>query len=327
MSLSTPLRRALALTLALWAFACADSSDPLGAEPLLDAAAADGGDAGASGPGRAYFVLPDQAETFGELPWPNDLARLETSDGSLGNLDLSTLREATRGDTVRDYLDGLSEVEGWSPSTAVYFRFGRAVEAGSVPASAAASLTSEASVFLADIDPESPTHGARVPVEVFLQSEATRYWEGPTLAAVPVPGARLRPGGRYLAVLTRAVVPASGDVFTRDEDLERLLAGEDQGRYARAAARYGDLGAELASLGIDPSEVLNLAVFTVGDPAAYFQARVDALATQPTPSAPLESWSSHSTGSGFRVASASVSLPLFQEGEYPYAQRGGAIPL
>lgn len=277
---------------------------------------------------RAHFTLPDEGE-FWELPWPNDLLREPTEDGTLGPLDLSGLRAGIRGDMLRAYIDGVSGLAGWSPTTPVYFFFDEAVDIGTVPRTPSDTLLATASVFMLDIDPESPEFRQRIPVQVFLQRTATqRYWEGPTLAMQPVPGRLLRRGGRYLAVVTTGAQPVSSASFVRSPDLEALLAGESEGRFADAARRYAPVGPDMgALLGIDPESVLNLAVFTVGDPRAYFAERVDALASIDTPSVDAASWNDDSAGEGYDVAIANIPLPLFQSGTYPYELGGGAIPL
>ncbi len=306
-------------------------------EPLTfpDAGNPDGGgDSGIApdawmdpGPPRAIFVAPRDGavEGFFDLPWPSDL-RL----GPEGTPDLTGFPNPGFVDLLDAYLTAIaSRQRGYSTNGAVYFRFSRSVDLGSVPGEPAATLAEGASVFLVDVDPESPRRGERHPCIVEYEERQTLFWPGRTLTIRPVPGIPLAGGRTYAAVVLRGVRPAEGGTFARDEDLEAALGAGGDDAVARVRDHLGPALLALEASGVPRDEVLSLAVFTTQDPTAIGFAIRDWLRDEGSPHAvpTFDGWAPGTGGRGIVEVLGRYTAPIFQEGEVPYAVEGGAIEL
>jgi len=307
--------------LALLVVACDSGSVP---DAGTDAAVPfDAGPPGAcaedEGENRAVFALPRGEATpgtFFDLPWPNDVRRTAT-----GSPDMAGFPNPRRNSFVSRYLDAIeSRLDGFGTNGAVYFRFSRAMDESSL---------SEATVFLIDVDPASPTVGERQPAVLHYQDCPSLFWQERTVAIRPVYGAPLGSSRRYAAVVTTGVRTASGDTPARDADFEALIGtgGDDAVEAARVV--YGDVFDTIEAAGTPRSDLLSLTVFTtvdaVGDTLAIRDWMVSSY-TEPT----VVDGSVEIRGESPRLTELEGLYgpsPIFQAGELPYAEAGGAIEL
>lgn len=279
-----------------------------------------------SGEARAVFVLRrDGSEPFFDLPFPSDLRR--TAEGGV---DLTGFPNPRSNTFVSRYLEAFPRrLRGFGTNGATYFRFSRSVAPSSLPATPEASLADGASVFLMDVDPASPDRGARHPIVVRYQDCQTRFWAPHTVALRPVYGLPLASARRYAAVVTRGVAPAEGGAFGTDADFEALLGGGGDDAVQRARAAYGDALDVIEGAGVARSELLAVTVFTTQDAVGELLAIRDwMVAEYPAPQV---------VDGSLSVVRASPALtevtgrygpsPIFQEGEVPYVEAGGAIEL
>ncbi|HJL19725.1 MAG TPA: hypothetical protein RMH99_28945 [Sandaracinaceae bacterium LLY-WYZ-13_1] len=321
------LRFALACTLAVALAGCDGALEP------LDAGTDDSGPGTDAGPPRcapepegdprAVFVAPRDGddEAFFDLPWPHDVRR--TAEGTV---DVSAFPNPRSNTFVRRYLDAMTaRLDGYATNGAVYFRFSHEVDPASLPAGASASLGEGASAFLIDVDPDSPDRGSRHAVRVHYQDCETRYWAPHTVAMRPVYGDPLASDRTYAAVITRGVVPADGGTFGRDADFDALVAGGGDDAVAAARAATGDALDVIADAGTPRDEVIAVTVFTTQDAIGETLAIRDWMVDE-YPMPDVTSLAVDRVAPALEQVSGTYGpSPIFQEGELPYAETGGAI--
>ena len=206
---------------------------------------------------RAIFELAADPMDFGAIPWPDDLYLDGEGRISAGALPGESATYAAYYESLRV---GFADLDGFGLVTPAFFYFDGALDEASLPAGPEASLTEEATAFLIDVDPASPTAFARVPVEVDFQVGPGR------LALRPDHGHPLRPGGRYAAIVTSGVQGTDGlplhaaesfaavrDAASRPED---ALLGE-------AYDHYNPVLTSLATNGVALESVAAMALFRV----------------------------------------------------------------
>jgi len=231
-------------------------------------------------------------------PWPDERLRDEG-----GALDLSGFpRGGDRG--LRDAaLGALEGVEGAGLTAPIFFAFDAPLDRASLP-SVEASVTDAASVFLVDVDPESPFSGERAPVDVAFLDDAGPFGGTNLLVVLPYPGIALRPRTLYAAVVTTAVRTRAG------APLEASGASSD-GPHARVDQALAAGGVEVAAR----------TVLRTADPTARLRAAVDqARAEEPLALAPPELVEAYDD---YCVYRSEVDMPVYQGGAPPYRARGG----
>lgn len=280
-----------------------------------------------TGAPRAVFALPRGGadEAFFDLPWPNDVRR--TAEGTI---DVSAFPNPRNNGFVGRYLEAMTaRLDGYGTNGAIYFRFSHEVDPDSLPRRPESSLRDGASVFLVDVDPDSPDRGARHAVVVHYQDCPTRYWGAHTVALRPVYGDPLASDRTYAAVVTRGVAPADGGTFGRSDDFEALVSGGGDAAVEAARAAYGDALDVIADGGVALDDVLAVSVFTTQDAIGETLAVRDWLVAEyPAPEVKADSVSVDRVAPAFTEISGTYGpSPIFQDGELPYAEAGdgGAI--
>ncbi len=270
----------------------------------------------------AYFTVPRQGveADFFTLPWPNDV-RLDP-DGTV-NLEGFPTDNAL----VSVYLSVFDkEVRGWGTNSAIYFRFSAGLDASSLPATAAETLLPDASAYLVDVDPDSPDYATRVPVEVIYGAAAGEYIGSNHLVLRPVAGFTLREATTYAAILDRTVRDGNDRPLRKALDFAYVMrdtAPEDPALEA-AWQGYAPLRAYLADQSIEPTDVLNAAVFTtqrIVDTMVRLRAAVYRDMDAP-PALPAD-LAYTGSGPGYHVYEGTYEAPVYQHGEVPYATEGG----
>lgn len=206
-------------------------------------------------PVTAIFAIPDvdPGDDFYALPFPND--RWREPDGTL---DLSRL--PTNSLLIDAYRAAAEELDGFGLNQAVFARFEGALDPDSLP-TPAESTGEDASVYLVDVDPESPDRGRRVPVHVRFRAEATPTLGGNHLVIRPYPGFGLAEGTTYAAVITERTRAAGGGDVLAPASFRALVGGG--GPDPALAAAYAPLLAWLDEPGGDDrGDVVSAAVFT-----------------------------------------------------------------
>lgn len=282
---------------------------------LFGAGCADEGPAG-----EAVFDLPrDGSEVaFFDLPWPSDVRR-----GEDGMVDVRAFPNPMRIGVLSAYLEAIStRLDGFGTNGAAYFRFTETVEEGSLPVTPAETTLPDASVFLIDVDPDSPERGTRHPAVVHYRDEPTIYWPEHTLAVRPVYGMPLAGGRTYAAVVTRDVRPVGGGRFRRSADFAELVDGGGDAAVEAARAVYGPALEAIEEAGVPREHLLSLAVFTTHDPTAGLVAVRDwMMDSYPTPEGRDDAWRfvPHPEEDRYTLVRGRYGpVPLFQSGEAPY---------
>lgn len=267
---------------------------------------------GTDEPEVALFTIPRDgvAQEFYELPYPNDLRR-----GDDGRLSLDGYPRPVP--LVNEYLDALETLDGFGTNAAMFVRFDAAIDTGRVPATAAASLSPDAAVYLVDVDPDSPARGQRHPVVFRFQAYAGWTIGANFLAALPAPGFPLRQQTTYALVVTRRLdtVPSP--------DFEAILAPDRpdvvlEPAVVRARTAYAPLIAWLDEPGGDErGDVTSAAVFTTQEVTSIMGRLRQRVRELPAPVArdvtaqPIEM-------SNFTWYDGIFDGPNFQTGQIPY---------
>ncbi len=266
---------------ALWA--CDESADGGGpdtvsdamdsVEPEQDQVTADDledPDSGKEIPTEDPYTEPSGAEAsfdvagsgFFDKPFPTDLRRTAS-----GRLNLTGFPNPYKLSLITQYVDKAQEaVDGFSPSSTVYFRFDAPLADNKFP-KLAETVTASSEVQLVNVTSGSPSYGRRIPVEMF-------YWdrEAPTpgyylepylLMARPLGGFPMAAGETYACMVLRDLRDASGKQLTPTPAVQDALV--------RAQGPLADSLAPLRTLltttdGPSVWDVAVATVFTVSNP-------------------------------------------------------------
>ncbi|MBN1945341.1 MAG: hypothetical protein JW797_06660 [Bradymonadales bacterium] len=206
------------------------------------------------------------ADDFFAFPYPSDL-RLSDS-GSPDLTSFPTYRGV--GSLLAEAVALVEEGSaGFSPLSAVFFTFEVPLDPESLPQEVDETMTTDASVFLVDVTPSSPTYGQPHPVQVIYNEAGGGYWPAHTLAIQPLFGIPLRTNTTYAAIVTEAVRSLEGDPLVPPEVLARLeeLLADDPGADPMAE-HFRPLYQVLRELGEEGHDPVAATVFTTSEPAA-----------------------------------------------------------
>ena len=251
-------------------------------------------------------------------PWPDE--RLRAADGTV---ELSGLPNPRRVELVEQITAIVGESDGFGLTSAAYFPMDGAIDPGSLP-DLRASMTTDASVFVMDVDPDSSERTTRAPIDVEFLPEATLYAPANLIAALPLQGRPLQPGRLYAAVLTTDVRDAEGAAIAQAESTRALIEGTRPESLSESAfAAHQTALAALDEAGVARDRVAALAVFRTWDPTAELRAAWADVSTRAlpviddVPLTPIEVYDDYC------VYATQVAMPDFQGGEPPYRTTGG----
>lgn len=268
----------------------------------------------ASGPSATSISMDfSRASSFYDAPFPSE--DLRTADG---RVDLSKFPGQDGALVVEQAVEVLAaDARGFSTTAGVFFSATASLDPTTLP-DLAESTADDASAYLIDADPTSPTYRRKIPVDVSYDDDGGPFGAAHQVTVLPYQGVPLRPETRYAAVVTRAVRDALGRPLAPSPGMTALLSGGDDGLSGAALADYQGALAALA----DPSQVVGLAVYRTDDPLAGMRAVLaDALARPlPQPNAPLQP---NEVFPDFCVYSSTIDMPDYQDGVAPYASSGG----
>ncbi len=267
-------------------------------------------------PALALFVVPRDGITqeFYELPFPNDLRRDDA-----GLVDLAGYPRLTP--LVNTYLDACETLDGFGTNNAIFTRFASPIDLGRLPADAAESVQSYASVYLVDVDPGSPGRGHRAPLVFRFQDYAGWTIGANFLAALPAPGFPLRQNTTYALVVTRRLNAHPAP------DFEAILAPDGPGAptdpvLVRARDAYAPLMAWLDEPGGDErTDVASAAVFTTQSVTGIMGLLRQRVRSLPMPVA-REVVARDSGEAPFTWYDGVFDAPNFQTGVIPYRNVG-----
>ncbi len=259
-------------------------------------------------PATAIFAVPgvDAAGDFYALPFPNDHWR--RADGTL---DLSAF--PTNSLLIDTYRAAAEELDGFGLNQPVYARFDGELDPESLP-TPAESTGEQASVYLVDVDPDSPDRGRRVPAVVRFRAAATQTIGANHLVVRPYPGFGLAEGTTYAVVITDRARSASGGDVLAPAAFRALADGRGD---PALAARYEPLLAWLDEPGGDArADVVSAAVFTTQRATSIAAAIRRGVFAAPAPVATgvMET----ATTPEIRFFYGEYTAPNFQRGEVPY---------
>ena len=252
--------------------------------------------------------MNDLAGAFFDAPWPSDLRR-----GASGGPDLLSFPNADALPLLADYAALAEEVlSGASPVAPIFFRFDGALDLEVLP-DPAGSLAEDATLFLINCDPDSPGWGERLPVTWDFQADETHFQPQNLLAVAPVPGAVLRPNTRYAVVITTAAAAADPDLT------EVWTVDHPDHEYWR------DLRLALFESGVPVEDVAIATRFTTGEPAEELSSLAWDVRTRLGVQDLQQTLTEVGTYFGYKAYEGLIWVPVWQQGERPYASEGGGF--
>ena len=253
--------------------------------------------------------MDDLGGDFFDAPWPSDLRRTPS-----GGLEMATFPGASDLPLVQMYTElGETGLDGAGTTAPIYFRFEGPLDTSTLPATGRGSVYPSSSLFLIDVDPDSPEFGRRIPVMWDFQESDTTFQPTNLLAVMPLPGVPLRPGTTYAAgVTTQAASP-------HPEMLERFSSAHPDHQH------YAGLQAALFAEGTGVEEVAIATVFTTQDPLAETALIADYILSELGPTSLSQELTLLTEGPHFDHYVGELWLPLWQHGTRPYSSEGGAF--
>ncbi|MEZ4287365.1 MAG: hypothetical protein R3A47_04310 [Polyangiales bacterium] len=271
----------------------------------------------------------DRADGFFSFPWPNDLFLIEG-----GGIDTAGFPLISSGGLIEGIVRaGSVRLDGFGLTSAIHFQVHGELDSRSLPD--AESTTSDSTpVLLVIADPESPNFGERVPVIVNFRIEGNDDSVDRLLSFLPYPGHVLREGEQYAVIVFNDLRASDGSSLEtssllnalRDDSMPSTL---DATRWSVLRSQWQNVSAVLDILpNRNADDVAGFTVFTT----QHATARLDAIALSmndlPTPVVPAQDWTIVESpyASGWK-ATATVSLPLWQEGTPPSFNGAGDVQI
>ena len=276
-----------------------------------------GDDDGApSGPTARFTLSP--GDDFFAQPFPCDL-RLEPG----GGLDLTGFPDAEA--LVDKMVAAAAEHStGFAVGGAVFFSFTEAVDPATLPDDGVPSFAADATVYLVDVDPDSPGYAERIPLWIRFEAEPSRFLPPNWLALLPYPGVPLRTDTTYAAVVTDGVKTVAGETFRRDRDFARLMQAGGGAEIEAARTLFQPLLSYLDGEGIPRETVVAATVFTT-QRAVDIIPRAREVIYRDVPAPTLADLSYVKDNGDVDVFEGTYEAPIFQQGDPPYSKEGGQI--
>ena len=284
-----------------------------------------------SGATRSVFIVPASLDvldgkTFFDHPFPSDLRK-----DANGTVVFKGFPNPQGLPLLSQYItQSAGLLKGFSTAAAACLRFDGPLDPQSLPSDPPASLATDASVQIVDVDPLSPEHGKRHLAQIHWQADEAVYWPSNTLAVLPMLGRPLRPKTRYAVVVTRKVRTPSGTAVSLSADLAEVLDQKPVSDRTRAVHDlYAPAVTELRAAGIATTDIAHLTVFTTNDPTEEtFAAMDDVVQNVPAPAA--RDWARKDETPDLVVYEGNYGpSPNYQAGKTPFSkpQDGGGFVL
>jgi hypothetical protein len=259
----------------------------------------------------ALFAVPGTATAgdFYDLPFPNDLRRTES-----GALDLSEF--PTNALLVEQMRTAASELDGFGLNSAMFARFDGALDPASLP-DPAGSIEPTSSVYLVNVDADSPDRGSRTPILAKFRALGTQTLGGNHLVVRPYPGFPLDEGTTYALVITTRVKGDGGGSIGVAPAMSKLVGKDVDPAIVHARTVYQPLLDFLDEAGDDErDDVATAAVFTTQHATSVAEALRKGVAAAPAP-VPTDIAVNMET-TLFTVFTGNYIAPNFQAGDVPY---------
>lgn len=256
-------------------------------------------------PGTQVRMDFTSAEPYA-APFPGEHMRRED-----GTIDASMFPNPKGVDFIRDLRRIAStELTGFGTTSGIFFALTDPIDEGGLP-TMQETLQAGAPVFLVEIP-----SGRRIPIEVEFHQDGGPHGAPNLLSLVPLQGVPMAPSTLYAAVVRRGVLDGVS------EGMRFLAAGRRPDGMSEAAYdRYRNALEYLESIRIDPDEVAGLTVFETEDPVAGMRAANEAAkALLPD----VGAFELTEVYDDFCVFHSTIDMPVFQAGEPPYDNGGGA---
>lgn len=260
----------------------------------------------------SLFAVPgaSASDHFYDLPFPNDLRRYPD-----GKLDLSLFPANSL--VVEAIRSAAESLDGFGLNSGIYARFDGPLDPDSLP-DAAASMQPGASVYLVNVDPDSPDRGALTPIVARFKPDGTQTIDGNHVVARPYPGFPLDEGTTYALVITNRVHDLTGGPVGTAPELADVLGAGGDAAIAAARDAYQPLLDYLDEPGGDErADVVSAAVFTTQHATFIAPALREGVFAAPAP-APVGAVTRTITNATLSVWTGSYEAPNFQVGEPPY---------
>lgn len=257
---------------------------------------------------------------FWDAPFPSD-HRVREDTRRVDLSDFPNPNAVPFVDSLLGMLDGVSQ--GFARTGGIVIPFDRPIATAQLP-TLAGSVKADATVFLMDVDADSPDPGRLYPIEVATRDVVSDLDPAHAVVALPLQGVPLPERRRLALVVRRTVMDADGGLLTTAPAIEAILAGETPaGWRADVAEQYLDAVEVLRDQGVDTDAVAGLTVFTTGAPtkgwaAMVATAREAAMGLAGTITR-TEVWPDYC------VYESRVSFPFYQHGTSPFATEGGGF--
>ena len=295
------------------------------------------GDPGPSAPFvPAIAMSPALVGGWFAMPWPNDIRRVDGAMpdwSSLPGIGYDIFSEPLPPVPVLPAIvdKGLSTVDQFGRNTAVFMQANAELAASSLP-TPAQSTSPGASVLLVDLDT-----GELAPTVVVNQERADRFRPAHLLTILPYPGHPLRSDARYAALVFDDVTTTAGDHLTPSPTIAQLQQPYDPSmpmtaaQHANLSGQYAAVQAAIAAHTThEPSDLVAFTVYRTQKTEREWNAIVASIAALPTPSINVSSIgactaSSADAGAPMSIVKATVELPVWRNGTFPYLFEGGRV--
>lgn len=278
------------------------------------------------GPAAALFEVPrpDQppASGFYALPYPNDI-RVDDGDG---HIDMSD--HARPNEIIGQYVDMVGSAQrGFSTNASSFVRFDAPIDPASLPGPAD-SVADAASVYLVNVDPDSPRLGERTPLLFRFEHYAGEAIGDDWLSVLPYPGFPLEEATTYSVVVTNRVRATDGSAVAVAPEFAAIAGTSVPGdaALARAQTLYQPLWDYLDTAGGDErTDVVSASVFTTSELTSLMGKVREVVWSLPAPTMRSVKWLKRQDG--YEWYDGVYDAPNFQSGQVPYMQSGGEIVL
>ncbi|QDG53746.1 hypothetical protein FIV42_24275 [Persicimonas caeni] len=322
-----PLAALVAALVATFAVACSDDDSQtnnqtlgdVGPDSQTDAAdTSDDADAAVDLGTRVRF--DPTSDDFFSVPFPSDTRRKE--DGSFGFSDWDG---AYDNGLLKLWFDAADDLmDGWGLVSGVFVHFSEPIDPSTLPQTIEASTSTDEgfpSVFLMDVDPDSPQQGEMLPIDCkFTEGEGTIH-DANLLGCISPFGVVRRPNTRYAFVVTTQVTDTDGEPLVPDAAMAELLAGEDvEGVNGTVAAQpYIDAKELLTDAGLSDGAIASITLFTTGDPASRLVRINEYYRNLPDPQFDPSTLTFVEELDDYVVLRGTYEVPIIQAGERPYS--------
>ncbi len=244
----------------------------------------------------------DDAATSELTPYPSNRYTVASDTATGLSVEIpDTSPDLVNGPELASTVAELEEMNGFSTTGGVYVTFDGPIDVtGLTPPpdddgsfdgellDALAYTQADSPMILVDVDPDSPHRGEAVGlVPTYWEQPADDFYIRDEFSLIAQPAVPLRPGTRYLFVVTDALKATDGTVVGRSPLMDALLEGESQGSYPDEVRAGID---ELEdSLGVGKGRIVLATTFTTAAVTDEMFALAQAIRGAPAPSL-VEDW-------------------------------------